>query len=197
MIGLAIQKSEAMGSAHAIAFIAWRSSQKKIKFAYYDPLAHKKGQKVYDYAERAFVSDRFSQNITFINLNEYCYHKTPAEFHCSQYIMNAEYCYVYSCFFLETWVDLGGKLHRQSFKKAIEATYIVDPANLTRANNRESMIYRVVMMAYVCKTFLKFLKSLTKAQKKLIADVPQNIKRIQEYLTEFQALYGFDLLADS
>ena len=194
LVGLVIQKSEHMGSAHAIAFIAWKPSPRKYKFAYYDPLAHKKGAKSYDFADRAFDAARFTQKIEFINLATYCFQKTPEEFHCSQYVINAEYCYVYCVFFLHKWLEAGAKLHLTAFKDAVTATYIVDPAKLTRANNQESMIYRVVMMAFICRTFLTFLKSLTAADRRYIKDSKANIKRIKEYLADFKATYGFSLL---
>lgn len=193
LIGITIQRSEAMGSAHASAFIVWKV-QNKYKFAYYDPLAFKKGSKVYDYAERAFVSSRFHPKIEFLNLNAYCFHKVPEEFHCTQYIMNAEYCYVYSLYFLEKWVEFGCKLHRASFRKAIRSTYVVEPEKLTRINNKESMIYRVVMMAFLCRTFLTYLKSLRKKERQYIPHVQEHIRRIRAYLRDFQQRYGFPLV---
>jgi hypothetical protein len=194
LVGVTVQKSEAMQSAHASAFIAWQHSSRKYKFAYYDPLAFKRGRSTYDYAERAFVSDRFEQDIEFINLSAYCFQKGGEEFHCSQYIMNAEYCYVYSIYFLHKWIEFGAKLHRNSLKKAIKATYIVEPEKLTRSDNRESMIYRVVMMAFVCSSLSKYLASLTKKERKYIPDVAKNIQRIEEYRKGFRQLYGFDLV---
>jgi hypothetical protein len=191
IIGIAIQKSEHMGSAHAIAFIAWKYTNSKYKFAYYDSLAYKRGNNSYDYTDRAFVKHRFSQNIEFINLNEYCFHKNEKDFHCLQYIINAEYCYIYSLFFLKKWLDNGAKLHRATFKKSIVQTYIVKPELLTRANNKESMIYRVIMMAFICQSLITYLKSLNKKTKKYIKHVNQNINRIHDYLTEFKNLYGF------
>ena len=193
LVGLVIQKSEHMGSAHAIAFVTWKPSARKYKLAYYDSLAHNKGAKSYDFADRAFLAPRFTQKIEFINLTTYCFHKTPNEYHCSQYVINAEYCYVYSVFFLHTWLEYGAKMHRASFKKAIKATYIVDPAKLTRVNNKESMIYRVVMMAFICRTFLTYLKSLSASDRRFIKDSKANIKRIREYLATFKATYGFKL----
>jgi hypothetical protein len=194
LIGITVQKSEAMGSAHASAFIVWRVNDTKYKFAFYDPLSYKKKNGVYDYAEKAYVKSRFSQNIEFINLHEYCFHKTPEEYHCSQYVMNAEYCYIYSLYFLHKWIEFGAKLHRATFRKTIKSTYIVSPEKLTRADNKESMIYRVIMMAFVCETFLKYLGGLTKTAKKYILDSEKSIKRVKEYLEEFKELYGFSLV---
>lgn len=198
--GVAVQKSEVMGAAHGIAFIVWKVNSKRYKFAYYDPLAYKRKAKSYDFTDRAFVSDRFAEKIDFINLNEYCFKesrgakKEDSDFHCSQYVMNAEYCYIYSVFFLHMWMEGGHQLHRTSFRKAIKATYIVDPAKLTRTNTKESVIYRVTMMAFVCSTFLTFLKGLTKTNKRYILGSEENIARIKTYLEEFKRVYGFPLV---
>lgn len=194
--GVAVQKSEVMGAAHGIAFIVWKVNSKRYKFAYYDPLAYRRKAKSYDYTDRAFVSSRFVEKIDFINLNEYCFKesKESSDFHCSQYVMNAEYCYIYSVFFLHMWMEGGHRLHRTSFRKAIKATYIVDPAKLTRTNTKESVIYRVTMMCFVCSTFLSFLKSLTKTHKKYILGSEENIARIKTYLEEFKKMYGFPLI---
>jgi hypothetical protein len=108
--------------------------------------------------------------------------------------MNAEYCYVYSVFFLSKWLEFGHRLHRASLRKAIKSTYVVDPAKLTRANTKESMMYRVVLMGFVCKTFLAYLKGLGKRAKKYIADSDANIKRIEDYLHDFEVKYGRSLV---
>lgn len=199
MIGVVVQKSESMGAAHAIAFIAWKaqsssSRTNKYKFAFYDPLAYKRGAKSYDYTDKAFISSRFEEKIEFIDLNKYCFTINEAgDFHCSQYIINAEYCYIYSVFFLSKWLEFGHHLHRASLRKAIKSTYVVDPSKLTRANTKESMTYRVVLMAFICKTFLSYLKSLGKRAQKYILNSSTNIKRIQDYLKKFKETYGTDL----
>lgn len=196
--GIAIQKSETMGSAHAIAFIAWKVAN-KYKFAYYDSLAFRRGKNAFDFTDYAFVKERFEENIEFIDLNKYCF--TPGNqeiekpnFHCSQYVINSEYCYLFALYFLVKWLEFGGKLHRATFRKAIKATYIVDPSKLTRANNRESMIYRVYMMSFICRILLTFLSGLTGNSRKFVKNIKKNISRIREYLREFKIAYGFDLL---
>jgi hypothetical protein len=198
--GIAIQKSEFMGSAHAIAFIAWKiSNLNKYKFAYYDSLAFRRGKNAFDYTDYAFVKERFEENIEFIDLNKYCF--TPANqelekpnFHCSQYVINSEYCYLFALYFLVKWLEFGGKLHRATFRKAIKATYIVEPSKLSRANNRESMIYRVFMMSFICRSLLAFLSGLTGNSRKFVKNIKKNVSRIRGYLREFKMTYGFDLL---
>ena len=186
--GICIQKNLYMKSAHACAFIIWKNKT-KYKFAFYDPLSHTKKKQTFDYAERAFVSIRFNEKIEFINLNIYCFHKTPEQFHCSQYVMNAEYCYIYSLYFLKKWLEFGAKKHRATFRKTIKSTYIVKPESLTRANNKDSMIYRVVMMEFVCKTLVTYLRSLNKSHKKMILNSDENIKRILEYVEYIKKEY--------
>lgn len=195
IVGIGIQRSELLGSAHAIAFIVWRISPKKYRFAYYDPLAYRRGKQAFDYTDYAFVKDRFDQNIDFIDLNKYCFksEKNPGDFHCSQYIINAEYCYLYSLFFLAKWIEYGNKMHRASLAKAIRSTYIVDPSKLTRANTKESMTYRVIMMAFIIMSFMLFFSKLRKKDKKYITNVDKNIKILQEYIDEFPEIYGFKL----
>jgi hypothetical protein len=196
--GLAIQKSEHMGSAHAIAFITWKVA-KKYKFAYYDSLAFRRGKNAFDFTDYAFVAERFDENIEFIDLNKYCFtpenqENIPPNFHCSQYVINSEYCYLFALYFLVKWLEFGGKLHRATFRKAIKSTYIVDPIKLTRSNNKESMIYRVYMMAFICRSLLKFLSELTGNARKFVKNIKKNTLRIREYLREFKNNYGFDLL---
>ena len=193
VIGCVVQKSEIMETAHGMAFIVWKVNG-RYKFAYYDSLAYHRKTKSYDYAERAFVGSRFEHDIEFINLNTYCFKgEEEGDFHCSQYVINAEYCFIYAIFFLTRWIENGHLLHRASFKKAIKMTYVVEPSKLTRANNRESMVYRVVMMSFICQTLLAFLQGLSKNEKRYILGARANIRRINTYLAEFTQKYGFSL----
>lgn len=195
VVGVCVQTNEHAGSAHACAFIVWKVPAKDAyKFAFYDPLDYKKGNKSFNFAETALQAHRFPQQIEFINLNKYCFHKSADEFHCSQYIINAEYCYVYSVYFLDQWIQGGAKLHRASFAKAIKRTYVVKPQNLTRVNNEDSMMYRIVMMGFICTTLLKYLRQLTRTNKKYIKYVEQNIKKISAFVKDFQTTYGFSLI---
>ena len=200
VIGITIQKSEAMRSAHASAFICWLDDSNKIKskqnpkpkykFAFYDPLSYKRTNSEYDFIERAFTRSRFKSigNINFVNLNKYCA-KNGNDHHCTQYIINAEYCYIYSLYFLHAWIKAGRNLELSSFKDVIMDTYIVDPTKLTRSNNQYSMKYRVVMMMFVCSTLLRYLTKIVLKQKRAqlyIVDAKNSIHRINTFLEEFR-----------
>lgn len=194
LVGIIVFKSEAMQSAHAVAFITWKVG-KKYNFAYYDSLSYKKAKSSYDYAERILITENFQRNINFKPLSKYCYHKTSEEFHCSQYVINAEYCYVYAVYFLFKWINHGKLLTDSSFKTIVESTYIVHPQNLSRANNKDSMIYRVIMMAFIVKCLLCYFGKLTKKDKVIISDSSEHIIQINKYLQEFKDKYGFHLIS--
>jgi hypothetical protein len=184
-----------MGSAHASAFIVWKVGKTKYKFAFYDPLSYKRGNNQYDFIERAFVSNRFENNIEFINLNQYCLHKNESDYHCVQYIMNAEYCYIYSLFFLKRWIELGAKTNLSSLKDTVKATYIVDPIKLTRASTKESMLYRLIMISFLCKYLLKYLeKIIGKRSKQYIIDISKYITMLKDFITDFENKYKINLL---
>ena len=191
IIGIAVFKSEHMKSAHAVAFITWKTSRTKYNFAYYDSLSYKKGKGSFDYAERTFISSNFEKKINFMALSEYCFHKTPEEFHCSQYVINAEYCYVYAVYFLFQWINHGKALNKASFKTVVESTYIVSPESLSRANNKDSMIYRVIMMAFIVKSLACFFSTLTDGDKEVSLDCHQHLSKLQKYLDDFEKYYGF------
>lgn len=197
VIGVCVFRSEDMQSAHAIAFIAWKSERgRRLKFAFYDPLSYKRGKRSYDYSELAFVPERFSSSVDFINLHPYCFSRPeqPGDYHCLQYMSDQEICYVYSIFFLDKWLRNGAKLHRATFRKTVKDTYVVDPAKLTRTDNKESMVFRMVMMAFICRSFLAYLRGLGVKARKHIVDADAHIEHIREYLRGFKELYGFDLL---
>lgn len=194
VLAMAVMVDENVQSAHAIAVVAWKASPRKYKFAYYDSLAFKRPNKSFDFAQRAFNSSRFSLKVEFIDLNTYCYQKSENEFHCSQYVMDADYCFLFGLYFLAEWVGNGQKLHRLSFKKAIKATYIVAPSKLTRSNTKESMVYRIMMMSFICKNLLAYLKGLGKKEQNIVRNVDGNIRQIKNYLQAFKENYGFDLI---
>lgn len=191
VIGITIQKSESMGSAHASAFVCWKVGR-HYRFAFYDPLSYKRNRKSYDFIERAFVKNRFEQNIEFIDLSKYCLHKEN-DFHCVQYVMNAEYCYIYALHFLAKWIQVGGETNLPSLRKAVKATYVVDPKKLTRNNSIESMTFRLELMRFLCSSLIKYFEKLGKRARAIVPDVDKNVKELHEYVTQFKKEYGVSL----
>jgi hypothetical protein len=109
--------------------------------------------------------------------------------------MNAEYCYIYSLFFLKRWIELGAKTNLSSLKDTVKATYIVDPLKLTRANTKESMLYRLIMISFLCKYLLKYLeKIIGKRSKQYIIDISKYITMLKDFITDFENKYKINLL---
>lgn len=192
-IAMGILRSEAMQSAHAFAIIAWKDG-KTTHLAFYDSLAYKRKHQGYDFAERAFDLSRFnfSYRVKFHNLGNYCAKKEDGEdFHCPQYVMNAEYCYVYSLYFLTTWI-----IHQQAttslkaFRRAVTDSYIVSPEKLTRSDTRESFIFRVIMMSFTMCSLDWYLRRL---KTKLIPDSHKHINQIKDYSDQFEDRCGIQL----
>lgn len=197
-IGIAIQNSEAMESAHAIAFVCWRPRRGAYRFAYYDSLAYRRGSTEYDFSKIAFRPGRFGDlGIDFVDLTEYCYRKPgSSDYHCVQYVMNADYCYVYALFFLHQWLLLGARASRSAFRRSIEATYVVrDASKLTRATTRESMIYRVVIVSFLCEHMIRYLRLVEKSVRAKKHVAPGRwIDDLTEFARTFEDSYGLRLV---
>lgn len=182
LAGIAILDNDSLELFHGIAFIVWKHAS-GFKFAFYDPLAFQKRRKRadgttymtgYDYAAKTFQSANFDENIEFIDLSQYCFHTSPQEFHCPQYVMDAEYCYLNSLYFLYQWVHAKTPLDANGLRHVVEACYIQEPALLKRP---QSMVYRVVMYSFI----LTVVATYTKTREHL-----NKIKQIQEeWITEY------------
>lgn len=211
LIGICILDNEAPGLFHGIAFIAWRTDNKAYTFCFYDPLAYLRFKKRedgttyasnYDYARLTFQSQRFPQhNIKFVDLSQFCLHKGQKdEYHCPQYVMDAEYCYINSAYFLFKWTQMGSSIDLSNIRLVVEACYIVNPDALTRSNTRESMMYRLVMMSFVLSSLIIYLKNLSPTRAKLIHSEKQIrywIRDLYFYCQEWERKYGFTIIHPS
>lgn len=211
LIGICILDNEGAGLFHGTAFITWRTGKDSYTFAHYDPLAYQRYKKRedgttyavnYDYARMTFQSRRFPQHdIKFIDLSQYCLHKgQKGEYHCPQYVMDAEICYIYSLFFLYKWVQHGGYITAEGLQRAVEACYIIPPDMLSRSNNRETMIYRMVMMSFIVSSLIVYLKSLSPTKARMIHSEKQVrgwLRELMEYCQVWEQKYGFTIIHKS
>ncbi len=207
MIGICILENKHIEMYHGIAFITWKHGS-RYKFAYYDPIAYQRKKKRangeiyyanYDYARIAFQSEHFDIDIDFMDLSQFCLKKSEDEYHCPQYMIDAEYCYMNSLFFLYQWVHYGKPIHMSGLRAVIESCYIVDPSRLTRANTHESMIYRVIMMSFILTSLYRYFNMLTITQQRLLGEeaVHGFMKRIICFSVEWNQQYGFYLIQPS
>lgn len=82
------QRSDGIGARDRFRLLA--------RLAHYDSLAYRRGPREYDFSKVAFRAGRFSDlGVDFVDLGEHCYRKPDsADYHCVQYVMNSDYCYV-------------------------------------------------------------------------------------------------------
>lgn len=172
---------------HGVAWVAWktkddttstrtrsrtRSKAPYYVFAFYDPMNYYKPDRnaKYNYADRVFTANYEQmveehgndRDIRFWDLAEYCHHKTSKEYHCPQYVMNAEYCHLYSLMFLYLWVEHGLPKSKRGMSTTVRSTYLVKPHHLTRADTRESMLFRVITMAFTVAVLDTYMSRLVR-----------------------------------
>lgn len=204
MIGLAILEMKSMGMFHGIAFVVWKNAGAPgYTLAYYDPIAYQRkhtradGATVYvnyDYAVKTFQPKNFpGEDVEFVNLSDFCLKKDETQYHCPQYTMNAEYCFMNSLYFLFKWAALGRPTEPQGLRRVVEACYIVAPAALTRANTHESMTYRVIMLSFIVTAFYRYFVALgpTHAAKLAAKD---HLEQVLGISRRWHDDYGFHLL---
>lgn len=208
MIGICILENIHMEMFHGIAFILWQSktngSSKQYSFAYYDPIAYQRknvrsdgriSYANYDYAKKTFQSRNFpDENIQFINLSDMCLKKNEEEYHCPQYVMNAEYCFLNSLYFLYKWVEFAKPTSTSGLQNVVNACYIVEhPSKLTRSQTRESMTYRVIMMSFIITAFYRYFTML-KTRVHKVPRIEEHLQQLLEFTKIWQKEFGFHLL---
>jgi hypothetical protein len=215
MIGICILENIHMQMFHGVAFIVWKNVHSKSEsksrsrsrsspsytFAYYDPIAyqrqHTRNDGItyyvnYDFAKKTFQPQRFEESVEFINLSDFCIKKSTTEYHCPQYVMNAEYCFLNSLYFLYKWIGLG-KPNSGHLQSVVDACYIVDPSKLSRSNTQESMTYRVIMMSFIITVFYRYYIALSKQQAQLL-NAKEYLSRVLSFSDAWYLTYGFHLL---
>lgn len=193
LVGICILDNEAAGLFHGTAFVAWHDGVRP-HFAFYDPLAYRRGAVGYDYAANAFQAQRFETPVVFHDLSAHCVQRGD-DFHCPQYVMDAEYCYVYSVYFLCKWIQEGRPTDVDGMARAVRACYVVDDAGaLTRAQTKASMRYRVVMMGFLLFVLPRYLRSLTPRQKAILDGAEAHADGLDKFRRAWEEAHGFPLV---
>ncbi len=194
--GICTLENEHLNISHGIAFVAWMNDN-DFHFAFYDPLAYqrkrvrKNGEEYiakYDYAAMTFRQELYDVDVSvnFWDLSKYCIReKNAEEYHCPQYVMDAEYCFMNSLYFLYKWVHFGKPIG-DHLEPVVRACYIIEPHLLKR---HQSMVYRVVMMSFILTALYVYFE---KTQKKW--RWPKEwMERIEAREREWLSTFGFPL----
>ena len=162
---LSIVKKEKHHISHIFACIFWQEGD-TLCCGVYDPMYFVRktdGREtnyifgvVASYITLKFLSMEYGFKIKIQNLSNYCVDKGKG-FACVQYHINAEYCPIYSLYFLLMFAKNKYKCDDQSLKKTILDTYIAEnPGNISRGNNRNTTIFKFVSYSFIL-TLLTFI----------------------------------------
>lgn len=169
-------KVERFRQTHIVAGIFWYKDG-KITCILYDPIYNSRDEK--DPSKNylwALNLIYYNLKLTYrgtpidiINISlKYCIIKEGKGVRCPQYYINAEYCSMFSLYFLFCYARNGYPDTEEGFKKTIDDAYIVNPSELKREPCVASNKFRLVFMSF----FLSVLTVISKDQ-----DVLESIKR--------------------
>jgi len=209
LVGLSIiEKFTEPTVRHGVAWVAWktdessgsRSSKKRphYVFSFYDPMNYQKPLRntQYTYAQEVFMANYEQmidehgkeRDIHLWDLSVYCYHKTKDEYHCPQYMMNAEYCHLYSLMFLYRWIEHGMPDHRKGMSSVVRSMYLVKPARLTRADTNASLLFRVITMAFTVATLDAYTTRMLR-RRNIDDTMRDTLKNIRHLLSVFKQVW--------
>lgn len=211
LVGLSIiEKFTEPTVRHGVAWVAWktdegsstRSSRRRpyYVFAFYDPMNYQKPLRntEYTYAQQVFTAnyeqmveddEDDTRDIRFWDLSMYCYHRTKEEYHCPQYVMNAEYCHLYSLMFLYRWIEHGMPDNRKGMSSVVRSMYLVKkPVHLTRADTKESLLFRVITIAFTVATLDAYTARILR-RRNIDAKIRETLKNIRHLTSVFKQVW--------
>jgi hypothetical protein len=188
------------GIRHSIACIFWYDGD-TMHCGIYDPIFFESGKTNYLFgittAYIAFRAYGILQDIPIIiqNISSLCYTDPKKGIRCSQYIMNASYCKIYSLYFIFCHLRNGSKCDTATLQKTVNDTYVVDPSELTRSQCKENNRFRIVILNFALtalaimtdkKFALNEIKRLVNNMKHGTFDYLQNNYKIWTKLNQYK-----------
>jgi hypothetical protein len=124
-------------------------------FKIYDPMFYKRKDKSYvvpliiAYIYIELLANKKKIKVDIENISEtYCV-KSDKGIHCSQYVIDAEYCSMYSLYFLFLFGKNNFDITNEGLKKIVDETFISNPTDLKRNQCIESNHFRIVFMSFI------------------------------------------------
>lgn len=182
---------------HMIAFIGWFDiTRKKMVIGIYDSMYFKRKDKGYiwsvEYASIVLhiLFATVECPVEIINLSEFCL-RGPKGIHCPQYTINAEYCYMYSLYFLYVYAKLGMPRDMEGLQRVVKGTFIVEPDELKRQPCEATNQFRIRMMGFIITVLVLYGthdKFFVKRIKDVADDVYDNDCGLQLIHPDIQAI---------
>jgi hypothetical protein len=178
---------------HAIALICFKKDG-KYNFFVYDPMYYKrpdkkKGQKEYDDALICAYINYYllakMHNIPFHmdNLSQLCPSTVKGK-HCVQYIMNGEYCSMFSLYFLYLYAKAGCPTNLSEIQPIVDATFMSsDPGKMNRKVCAETNKFKIKITSFMLSVLALFSQ-----------DNPPVMNIIKSLASDLRALNGISYL---
>jgi hypothetical protein len=131
---------------------------------------------------KKYMFGRLGVKTKIRNLGHYC-HTTEKGVHCPQYIFDAEYCSIFSAYFLYLFTLAGAPHDEESIKKIVTMTFIHNPEKVRRDICKESNEFRLYIISFLLSVMIPFTNSL------------QFLKKIENDLKSFEKNPGYRLVS--
>ncbi len=152
---------------HAIALICFKKDN-KYHFCVYDPMYYYRPKqtsvKEYDFALNCayinyyLLAKMHNIPLQIDNLSQLC-PSTEKGKHCVQYIMNAEYCSMFSLYFLYLYAKAGCPSDLSEIQPIIEATFMSsDPGKMNRKVCAETNKFKIKITSFMLSVLALFLQ---------------------------------------
>lgn len=150
------------GLGHVIATVLWKEDE-TLHVGFYDPMYYVRihGDSKDGYVDPLSIAyinwkrimTELGRPVQIRNLSEFCV-TSEKGIHCPQYVINAEYCPMYSLYFLFLYAKHGCPHSDEGFAATVRDAFIVEPAALVRNPCSANKQFRLVMIGFILLVIL-------------------------------------------
>ena len=148
------------GIEHTIAIVYW-SEGKQLHCGIYDPMYYEREKVKLSYTKCItaacltiqILCKHNSIPLTIYNLSKLFCVKNDKGYHCIQYAIDAEYCPLYSLYFIYLYGKHGFPKSIEGLRAVVNETFISSPMNVTRNPCIATNKFRLVFMSFILTVF--------------------------------------------
>ena len=130
------------------------------------------------YITMKLLASEYNFNVSVTNLSKYC-QSDERGISCLQYYINAEYCPIYSLYFLYAFSKHGGKHDEASLRNSVRECYISEPSTISRYITKEN---NILLVTYT--SFLMTVLTLLSSRAYFLTKVYEKYRAMQAYEIE-------------
>jgi len=142
------------GLFHAIAIVFW-FSDRIFYCGIYDPMYYEREDNNYLWAVNSVyitfraLSKKLGIPLTIYNLSSMFCIRNEKGSHCVQYVIDAEYCSMYSLYFLYLYAKHNFPKRVEALEPVVKGTFIDTPEEIKRNPCKATNKFRLVMMSFI------------------------------------------------